>query len=279
MRVQKSVNGNWLPSVRASSTTSRKQSCVKGSVFLARTRCRFQTWSALSKSMDAKSSACSRARLRKCRVAAASASRAALLAGDDIAEVAADDEDADEAARLQPADDLLDDFEERRPVVIFPIEGIPPTILHSIAKVRGPDEVLEGADSTVLEFEFFFLKASKLRELRDPKRREQLRQLSDTAGLPSYQKLLPDGQWLVKRKLSLFDAWTGSCCEQYLAVSHQWIRWDDPDERGVQLDALLDHLDANPQIQYVWFECVQPSTHQALEPSMPAHSHPGASPS
>ena len=101
------------------------------------------------------------------------------------------------------------------------------------------------ASGVATECAFTFLAADKVRGcLTDGMR-----------ALPSLHELReshPD--WLVERSLSLDDACTGVHARSILAVSHRWESRMLPDPEGVQLQAIVEHLEANPQIELVWMD-------------------------
>ena len=64
-----------------------------------------------------------------------------------------------------------------------------------------------------------------------------------------------DSDLLVKVLIDLNDAFQGKgLIESVLFVSHRWEDPATPDETGAQLAALKKHLQAHPEIQYIWFD-------------------------
>ncbi|KOO30894.1 trafficking protein particle complex 8 [Chrysochromulina tobinii] len=64
-----------------------------------------------------------------------------------------------------------------------------------------------------------------------------------------------DSKLLVKVLIDLNDAFQGKgLIKNVLFVSHRWEDPATPDETGAQLAAIKAHLQAHPEIQYVWFD-------------------------
>ena len=74
--------------------------------------------------------------------------------------------------------------------------------------------------------------------------------------LPHFQQLREEGA-LVERKLTRSECYRGVHVGKVLAVSHRWEQPGAPDTEGVQLKAILAHLDAAGTIELVWFECAR----------------------
>ena len=74
--------------------------------------------------------------------------------------------------------------------------------------------------------------------------------------LPQFQVLREEGA-LVERKLTRSECYRGVHVGKVLAVSHRWEQPGAPDTEGVQLKAILAHLDAVGTLELVWFECAR----------------------
>ena len=64
-----------------------------------------------------------------------------------------------------------------------------------------------------------------------------------------------DSNLLKKVLIDMNDAFQGKgLIQNVLFVSHRWENPATPDETGAQLAAIKAHLEAHPEIQYVWFD-------------------------
>ena len=73
--------------------------------------------------------------------------------------------------------------------------------------------------------------------------------------LPRMQTLRAAGH-LQSIAIPLSDAFHGEgIVNRILFVSHRWEDRGQPDQLGVQLDAIKRHLAEHPEIEWVWFEC------------------------
>jgi len=88
---------------------------------------------------------------------------------------------------------------------------------------------------------FYFIPAKTVREW-------------SSESLPRMQKLRDD-KLLKKMKVPLKDAFHGKgIIRSILFVSHRWEVSGKPDLEGVQLAAIKAHLEAHPEIEWVWFD-------------------------
>ena len=59
---------------------------------------------------------------------------------------------------------------------------------------------------------------------------------------------------LVPRVVTFNEACSTALVGEVCTVSHRWMEPHDPDADGTQLAAIKAHLDAHPNIKYVWYD-------------------------
>ena len=73
--------------------------------------------------------------------------------------------------------------------------------------------------------------------------------------MPRYQDLKHDHpDMLIPFTISLEEALNGTHVEDTLTTAHRWMHATVADVDGVQLEAIREHLRANPQIKRVWYD-------------------------
>ena len=92
--------------------------------------------------------------------------------------------------------------------------------------------------------EFNFVLAEKLRGATK----------EDFPALLPLQQMRTTPTWLVKKAIDFDGVCSGSYVDAHLAVSHRWELPGDPDPEGTQLASLKAFLNANPQIQFVFYD-------------------------
>ena len=149
-----------------------------------------------------------------------------------------------------------DDLEPGQTAVECPVSGERVVFRPANAAVRQRGAAIAGvpmlmapaaaapaaAPQNVNECSFFFIDAAKLRAF-------------NRTTMPHHQQLLQAHPgMLVQRTITFEDACNGKLIENFLTVSHRWMAAHDPDEDGTQLQKIKEHLEANPQIKFVWYD-------------------------
>ena len=95
-------------------------------------------------------------------------------------------------------------------------------------------------------------------------------------GLPAFQELLEDFPGALHQEcIHTASAFQGDHAHKYCVVSHRWMTQAKPDPGGEQLRAVQEHLEANPEIEWVWYECVplpKPLAEALLLPHSSTHA-------
>ena len=74
--------------------------------------------------------------------------------------------------------------------------------------------------------------------------------------LPTFQELRKQEGALCQMTISRGQAYGGALTHEFLSVSHRWLDPTEPDRSGEQLRAVQAYLMRQPEISYVWYECV-----------------------
>ena len=96
-----------------------------------------------------------------------------------------------------------------------------------------------------LKCDFYFIKADKLRKA-SPEDFPKMLSLQDMKRYHS--------DWIVKKTLSFDKACAGEYSKRYLAVSHRWESMESPDTRGKQLEELKTMIQAEPEIEFIFYD-------------------------
>ena len=132
------------------------------------------------------------------------------------------------------------------------LDELPRADTNTVVTLRG-ERV--NADALREEFAFWlttrcdfnFVLAEKLRNATP----------SELPKMPSLQQLRRDKpDWVVRKPISLQGALAGEYVTNYLSLSYRWRAREHPDESGVQLRALQEHLKqpAQSKIEYVFVD-------------------------
>ena len=77
----------------------------------------------------------------------------------------------------------------------------------------------------------------------------------DERSLPSFQELQKRGGFLVEKTITRDGAFRASPKDEgCLAVSHRWFNPAQPDEDGLQLRKIKEHLVKHEELKFVWFD-------------------------
>lgn len=91
---------------------------------------------------------------------------------------------------------------------------------------------------------FWFVKASEIK----------LADYDDFGPSVDFGELKKRPGWLVEKEITLNGAIHGHYVAEYAAGSHRWETPDQPDPQGVQFHEIQAYLEANPGIEWFWYD-------------------------